>query len=278
MENHQIFALVLGFLGLYGWIAKGRKINILGRLVDEDKIERRKLLEKYYSIYILVVILMSATIWNSEIISNFFYDYFNRYYISSMQISIFLYISFMILALYFRGKFNPKSKNNKNIIAKPNSTFKLSPKKLKIGVIEGNFLKQKLMTFLSFTIRVDDFTIQKVKFDKEGILLKREYIKKNFEANRFNEEDFNIIKKVEEEITSRNDYEFKEYEKMETRIKQLIKAIQSQKKFTFGFGQIKQYSNSLLIDEILLFLQEIQEDRYSDSSLPYLLHFQKIVK
>ena len=65
---------------------------------------------------------------------------------------------------------------------------------------------------------------------------------------------------------------------METRIKQLIKAIQSQKKYTFGFGQIKQYSNSLLIDEILLFLQEIQENRYSDSSLPYLLHFQKIVK
>ena len=277
MENHQIFALVLGVLGLYGWIAKGRKINLLGRLVEEDKIEREKLLGKYYSIYLLVVILMSATIWNSDIISNFFYD-FNRYYISSMEISIFIYIFFMILALYLRGKFNPKSKNNKNIIAKPNSTFKLSPKKLKIGVIEGNFLKQKLMTFLSFTIRVDDFTIQKVKFDKEGILLKREYIKKNFEANRFKEEDFNIIKKVEEEITSRNDYEFKEYEKMETRIKQLIKAIQSQKKYTFGFGQIKQYSNSLLIDEILLFLQEIQENRYSDSSLPYLLHFQKIVK
>ncbi len=277
MENHQIFALVLGFLVLFGWIAKGRKINLLGSLVEEDKKERKKLLDKYYPIYILVVILMSATIWNSDIISNFIYD-FNRYYISSMEISIFIYIFFMILALYLRGKFNPKSKNNKNIIAKPNSTFKLSPKKLKIGTIEGNFLKQKLFTFLSFTIRVDDFTIQKVKFDKEGILLKREYIKKNFEANRFKEEDFNIIKKVEEEITSRNDYEFKEYEKMETRIKQLIKAIQSQKKYTFGFGQIKQYSNSLLIDEILLFLQEIQENRYSDSSLPYLLHFQKIVK
>ena len=276
MENYQIFAIILGFAGLFGWISKIKKINMKGRLADEDKFEQKRLLDTYYMIYLPIVLVISLIIWNSANIGKFIFDNFNKLYFAPGEIAFIIFLIFWIVSFLIRPK--KDTKNNKKIIAKPNSTFKLSPKKLKIGVIEGNFLKQKLMTFLSFTIRVDDFTIQKVKFDKEGILLKREYIKKNFEANRFKEEDFNIIKKVEEEITSRNDYEFKEYEKMETRIKQLIKAIQSQKKYTFGFGQIKQYSNSLLIDEILLFLQEIQENRYSDSSLPYLLHFQKIVK
>lgn len=276
MENYQIFAIILGFAGLFGWISKIKKINMKGRLVDEDKFEQKRLLDTYYMIYLPIIIVISLIIWNSANIGRFIFDNFNKLYFSPMQIAVSIFLIFWILAFLIRPK--KDTKNNKKIIAKPNSTFKLSPKKLNIGILEGHFLNSKLRTYLNYVIRVDDFTIQKIKFNKEGILLKREYLKKVFENNIFTDEDYNIISKVEEEIQSRNDYDFKEYEKMEKRISQLIKAIQSQKKYTFAFGQIKQYSNSPMIDEILLFLQEIQENRYSDSSLPYLIHFQKIVK
>lgn len=277
MENYQIFALGLGFLGLYSFINKERKTNRIARLVDEDKFERKRLLEKYYSIYLAFIVILSSIIWNSPIISNFIYQYFNKS-ISNMQISISIYILFIILALYLRKFFNPKSKNNKNIIAISNSTFKLPPKKLNIGILEGFFLNKKLLTFFSFVVRTDDYTIQKVKFNNEAILLKKHYIMLNFKKNRFDEDDYDIIRRVEEEISSRNKYEFKDLKKMENRVAQLIRAIQSQKKFTYSFGQIKQYSNSIIIDEILLFLQELQENRYSDDSLPYLLYYKSIIK
>ncbi len=127
-------------------------------------------------------------------------------------------------------------------------------------------------------MRIDDFTIQKINFDKEGILLKKEYLINIFKHNLFSEDDFKIIEKIEQEINSINDFEFNKSDKMNFRIIQLIRAIQSQKKYTFAFGQIKQYSNSTLLDEIIIFLQEIQENRYSDDSLPYLIIFKDDVK
>lgn len=276
MENYQIFAIILSFAVILAWVSKIKKINMKGRLVDEDKFEQKRLLDTYYMIYLPIVLVISLMIWNSANIGRFIFDNFNKLYFAPMQIAVSIFLIFWILAFLIRPK--KDAKNNKKIIAKPNSTFKLSPKKLNIGILEGHFLNSKLRTYLSYVIRVDDFTIQKIKFDKEGILLKREYIKKVLENNIFTDEDYNIISKVEEEIKSRNDYNFKYYDVMEKRISQLIKAIQSQKKYTFAFGQIKQYSNSPMIDEILLFLQEIQENRYSDISLPYLIHYQKIVK
>ena len=47
MAGYQIFSLFLGFAGLFSWIFKIQNINKLSRLVDEDKFERKRLLEFY---------------------------------------------------------------------------------------------------------------------------------------------------------------------------------------------------------------------------------------
>lgn len=276
MQNYQIFALVLGVAVLVSWLSKNKSINQKSRLVDEDKFERKRLLDTYYTVYGSLVVILCCLIWNSYNIGKFIFDTF-EFNFTPQNISISIFIFGIILAFLARKFIDKENTNNKNIVAKPQSTFKLSPKKLNIGVLEGHFLNSKLTTFLNFEIRVDDYTIQKVKFDKEGILLKKEYISKIFKLNRFDEDDFKIIEKIEMEINSINEFEFKLYKSFEKRIQQLIIAILSKKKYTFSFGQIKQYSNTVMVDEILIFLQEIQENRFSDSSLPYLLHFKEVV-
>lgn len=277
MAGYQIFSLFLGFAGLFSWIFKIQNINKLSRLVDEDKFERKRLLEFYYLFYMMIIILISAIIWNSYNISNFIFNIFGKEFAPG-QIVISILVLTLAINFLIRHKFEDKKTNKKNVKAIVNSSYKLKPKKLNIGVIQGSFLESKLQTFLSFIVRIDDFTIQKINFDKEGILLKKEYLINIFKHNLFSEDDFKIIEKIEQEINSINDFEFNKSDKMKFRIIQLIRAIQSQKKYTFAFGQIKQYSNSNLLDEIIIFLQEIQENRYSDDSLPYLLIFKDDIK
>lgn len=277
MAGYQIFSLFLGFAGLFSWIAKSKKINMLSLLVDTDKRERKKLLDNYYIYYMVSILILCSVLWNSHYIGYFIYLNFGVRF-SPNAVAVTLCLFFWVLPFIVRyviKKSEKKNNNNKIIRAIVNSSYNLKPKKLNIGVIKGSFLNSKLQTFLSFIVRIDDFTIQKINFDKEGILLKKEYLKNIFKYNLFNEEDFEIIEKIEKEINSINEFEFEKYENMKHRIIQLIKAIQSQKKYTFAFGQIKQYSNSKILDEVLIFLQEIQENRYSDDSLPYLVYFQK---
>lgn len=277
MESYQIFALFLGISVFLSWIYKQKNINMQARLVDEDKIERKRLLDLYFMLYFLIVISISVSIWNAAAISKYIYLYLGKDYApGTIATNIFIFSNLICLVIMFFIKRDKK--NNKKVIAKPNSSYKLNPKKLNIGVIDGHFLNSKKQSDLNYVIRIDDFTIQKVRFNKESILLKKEYIKNIFKYNRFEDEDFNFISKIEVEINKINEYNFNPYPNMEKRIIQLIKAILSQKKYTFPFGQIKQYSTSFMIEETLYFLQEIQENRYSDSSLPYLLHFEKYIK
>lgn len=272
MAGYQIFSLFLGFAGLFSWIFKIQNINKLSRLVDEDKFERKRLLEFYYLFYMVIIVSISAAIWNSYYIGSFIFNNFGKQFTPG-QIAFSILVLILGINFLIRSKFEEKKINKKSIKAIVNSSYKLSPKKLNIGVIQGSFLESKLQTFLSFIVRIDDFTIQKINFDKEGILLKKEYLLNLFKYNLFSEEDFKIIEKIEKEINSINDFEFHKSDNMRFRIAQLINAIQSQKKYTFAFGQIKQYSNSNILDEIIIFLQEIQENRYSDDSLAYLLIF-----
>ncbi len=277
MAWYQIFSLFLGLAGLFSWIFKRQNINKLSQMVDEDKFERKRLLEFYYPFYMIIISIISTTIWNSYDFGKFIFDNFG-YRFQPGNIAILIFLLFLGINWLIINRLKDKKTNKKNVKAIVNSSYKLKPKKLNIGVIQGSFLESKLQTFLSFIVRIDDFTIQKINFDKEGILLKKEYLINIFKHNLFSEDDFKIIEKIEQEINSINDFEFNKSDKMKFRIIQLIRAIQSQKKYTFAFGQIKQYSNSTLLDEIIIFLQEIQENRYSDDSLPYLIIFKDDVK
>lgn len=277
MEFHQIFAIFIFLSIIYSWFYKQELIRKAYGIVDTDKLERKNLLDEAFLIYLLISLILAGTISFSKEISFFIFSNFG-FDFSSEKIAIFLFSFFFILNFVVRSFISKKEINNKMVHAIPYSTYGLLPKVKNLGTLEGAFLESQKMDFLRFTLRVDDYTIQKIDFQKDGILLKLKYLQKLFKADRFNENDFIIFDKVEKEISSRNNFEFKISQTLEEKVIQIIKAIQSDSKYAFAFGQIIQYSDSSIVDDILVFLQDIQENRYCSSSLPYLLHFKEHIK
>lgn len=276
MQFHQGLAIFLILTTLYGWYSRHIIISKLPTIVDTDKRERKKILDSLFVVYFSIVAIITYLVFNSDKIKNVIEKYFFLH-IEVNIIAIGILLISIIAAIFLRKFFKPM-KNNKNIIARPHSTYGLKPKLKKIGIIEGVFLENQRRNFLNFTIRADDYTIQNISFNKEAILMKKNYIEKLLKHDRFTQSDIEILEKIEEQISNRNDFEFKDFDTVEKKIIQIIKAIQSNNKFTFPFGQIIQYSESYIIDDLLVFLQDIQEDRYCSSSLPYLLIFKKYIK
>ena len=276
MQFHQGLAIFLILTTLYSWYSRHENIAKLATLIDTDKRDRKKILDNFFIVYFFIVSIITCLVFISPKLRFLIEKYLNIHFTTESVAMAILFI-FLSLSFFIRKFFKPL-KNNKNIIATPYSTYGLKPKLKKIGIIEGAFLENQKKNFLNFTIRADDYTIQKINFNKEAILMKKIYLEKIFKYDRFTENDKNILEKIENQISSRNDFNFKNFPTVEGKIIQLIEAIQSQNKFTFPFGQIIQYSESYIIDDLLVFLQDIQEDRYCSSSLPYLLIFKQYIK
>ena len=281
MEFNQGFSIFLFATVFYTWLTKYESLRRVAYLVDMDKFNRRNILDKLFFYYSLAVGLLIGILQYADELQQLIYYYFEKP-LTLNSITIGLTLAYIMLFFILR-RYTKYTQNNKKIVALPYSNYSVPAKKRAIGYVKGSFLENEKESFMNFTIRADDYTIQDTSFNKMGIDFKLAYIKNNMKKNRFTSYDFEIIEAIENkicEIYAENEIEipFEKKERMKDKIEQIIKLLQKSKKFAFSFGQVIQHSETLMIDELITFFQEIQENKYSSNSLPYLLYFKDIVK
>lgn len=276
MEKYQFVALFLALAPFYVMFQKISKVNKSNYILDFDKRKRIELINNYYMVYIAILSVFIIPIWFSKEILTF---------VNSLGLELknahfvgFVIIFIWALSFYLNIKFDFSKEDNSEIYAKPSSTYQKEAKFLNIDVVDGEVLDKKIIKDLNYIIRRDDYTIQKTTFDKKTISLKIAYLEDYFKKNKFTKEDFAIIDEIKNNISKTTGFKFADFNSMKTEISNLLKYLKNEKKYTFSFGQIKQYSKSDVLDEIIIFMQEFQEDKFSDCSLPYLKIFEKEIR